>query len=75
MPRPRTSGSPDRWSRPISLSRSASSDESEFVEVEADAAPSGGFSTRGRFIGGEGDVSVKEEDEGEWDGMEMEMEL
>jgi len=47
------------------------------VEVEAEATPSGGFSARGRFIGDEGDVSVKEEEEeeGEWDGMEMEMEL
>jgi hypothetical protein len=48
------------------------------VEVEAaEATPSGGFSARGRFIGVEGDVSVKEEEEeeGEWDGMEMEMEL
>lgn len=68
VPHPRTSGSSDRWS--------PSSDESEFVEVEADATPSGGFSARGRFTG-EGDVSVKEEEEeeGEWDGMEMEMEL
>ncbi|KAI9441356.1 hypothetical protein H4582DRAFT_2110275 [Lactarius indigo] len=65
---PRTSGSSERWS--------PSSDESEFVEVEADATPSGGFSARGRFTG-EGEVSVKEEEEeeGEWDGMEMEMEL
>lgn len=78
VPHPRTSGSSDRWSRSFSLSRSASSDESEFVEVEAaEATPSGGFSARGRFIGVEGDVSVKEEEEeeGEWDGMEMEMEL
>ncbi len=77
VPHPRTSGSSDRWSHSLSLSRSASSDESEFVEVEAEATPSGGFSARGRFIGDEGDVSVKEEEEeeGEWDGMEMEMEL
>jgi len=77
---PQTSGSSDRWSHSFSLSRSASSDESEFVEVEADATPSGGFSARGRFIGDDGDVSVKEEEEeeggwdGGWDGMEMEME-
>ena len=73
---PRTSGSSDQWSHSLSLSRSASSDESEFVEVETDATPSGGFSARGRFIGDEGDVSVKEEEEEEgWDGMEMDMEL
>lgn len=73
VPHPRTSGSSDRWSRSLSLSRSASSDDSEFVEVEAEATPSGGFSARGRMMGDEGDVGVKEE--GEWDGMEMEMEL
>ena len=49
-----------------------SSDESEFVEVEAETTPSGGFDVRGRHLGD--DVGKDEEEEG-WDGIEMEMEL
>jgi hypothetical protein len=47
------------------------------VEVEAETTPSAGFGARGQHLGDDGDVSVKEEeeDEGGWDGMEMEMEL
>jgi len=47
------------------------------VEVEAETTPSGRFGMGGRPLGDEGDVSVKEEEEeeGGWDGMEMEMEL
>jgi hypothetical protein len=46
------------------------------VEVEAETTPSGRFGG-GRPLGDDGDVSVKEEEEeeGGWDGMEMEMEL
>jgi len=75
VPHARASGSSDRWS--LSLSRSGSSDESEFVEVEAETTPSGGFGMSGLHLGDEGDISVKEEEEeeGGWDGMEMEMEL
>jgi len=68
-------GSSERWSRSLSLSHSGSSDESEFVEVEAEPTASGGFSVRGRHLGDDGDVGVKEEEEEAWDGMEMEMEL
>lgn len=77
VPHARASGSSDRWSRSFSLSHSGSSDESEFVEVEAETAPSGGFGVHGQHVGDDGDVSVKEEEEeeGGWDGMEMEMEL
>jgi len=71
----RASGSSDRWSHSLSLSQSGSSDESEFVEVEADTAPSGGFGVRGPHLGDEADFGVKEEEEGGWDGIEMEMEL
>jgi hypothetical protein len=42
------------------------------VEVEAEMTPSGGFGVRGRHLG---DDVGKEEEEEEWDGMEMEMEL
>ncbi|KAN0125870.1 hypothetical protein V8E52_001077 [Russula decolorans] len=72
VPHAGASGSSDRWSRSLSLSHSGSSDESEFVEVEAETTPSGGFGVRGRHLG---DDVGKEEEEEEWDGMEMEMEL
>jgi hypothetical protein len=72
VPHAGASGSSDRWSRSLSLSHSGSSDESEFVEVEAEMTPSGGFGVRGRHLG---DDVGKEEEEEEWDGMEMEMEL
>lgn len=77
VPHARASGSSDRWSHSLSLSHSGSSDESEFVEVEAETTPSGGFGMRGPHVSEEGDVGVKEEEEeeGGWDGMEMEMEL
>jgi hypothetical protein len=77
VPHARASGSSDRWSRSFSLSHSGSSDESEFVEVEAETTPSGGFGVRGQHLGDDIDVGVKEEEEeeGGWDGMEMEMEL
>jgi hypothetical protein len=71
VPHAGASGSSDRWSRSLSLSHSGSSDESEFVEVEAETTP-GGFGVRGRRLG---DDVGKEEEEEEWDGMEMEMEL
>jgi hypothetical protein len=74
VPHARASGS--SWSRSFSLSHSGSSDESEFVEVEAETTP-GGFSVRGQHLGDDGGIGVKEEEEEEagWDGMEMEMEL
>jgi len=77
MPHVPASGSSDLWSRSLSLSHSGSSDESEFVEVEAETTPSGIFGVHGPHLDMEGDVSVKEEEEeeGGWDGMEMEMEL
>jgi len=77
VPHARASGSSDRWSHSFSLSHSGSSDESEFVEVEAETTPSGRFGVRGQHLGEDGDISVKEEEEedGGWDGMEMEMEL
>jgi hypothetical protein len=65
-------GSSNRWPRSLSLSHSGSSDESEFVEVEAETMSSGGFGMRGRHLV---DDVGKEEEEEEWDGMEMEMEL
>lgn len=76
VPHPRASGSSDRWSRSFSLSHSGSSDESEFVEVEAETTPSGRFGVRGQHLGDD-DVGVKEEEEeeGGWDGMDMDMEL
>lgn len=76
MPHGRASGSSDRWSRSLSLTHSGSSDESEFVEVEAETTP-GGFSMRRQHFGDEDAIGVKEEEEEEdgWDGMEMEMEL
>ena len=47
------------------------------MEVEAETTPSVGFGMRGLHLGDEGDITVKEEEEeeGGWDGMEMEMEL
>jgi len=77
VPHAPASGSSDRWSRSFSLSHSGSSDESEFVEVEAETTSSGRFGVHGPHLDVEGDVSVKEEEEEEnsWDGMEMEMEL
>ena len=77
VPHGRASGSSDRWSRSLSLSHSGSSDESEFVEVDAETTPSGGFSMRRPHIGNDEAVGVKEEEEEDdgWDGMEMEMEL
>jgi len=77
VPHAPASGSSDRWSRSFSLSHSGSSDESEFVEVEAETTPSGRFGVHRPHLDMEGDVSVKEEEEEEsgWDGMEMEMEL
>ena len=75
VPHGGASESSDRWSRSLSLSHSGSSDESEFVEVEAETTPSGRFSVRGRHLGDDGDVGVKEEENEEWDGMDMDMEL
>jgi hypothetical protein len=76
VPHGPASGSSDRWSRSLSLSHSGSSDESEFVEVE-ETEPSGGFSMRGKHFGDDDAVGVKEEEEeeGGWDGMDMDMEL
>src|SRR5579863_9680371 len=51
VPHGPASGSSDRWSRSLSLSHSGSSDESEFVEVEEETKPSGGFSVRGKHFG------------------------
>jgi hypothetical protein len=72
VPHTGASGSSDRWSRSLSLSHSGSSDESEFVEVEAETTSSGGFRVHGRPLGE--DIGKEEEEDG-WDGMEMEMEL
>jgi len=77
VPHGSTSGSSDRWSHSLSLSHSGSSDESEFVEVEEVTKPSGVFSMRGKHFGDDDAVGVKEEEEeeGGWDGMDMDMEL
>jgi hypothetical protein len=75
VPHGRASGSSDRWSRSLSLSHSGSSDESEFVEVDAETTPSGRFSMHRQHSGDEEAVGVKEEEEDGWDGMDMEMEL